>query len=53
MVHVGQVVEHVESQVDVYLVEGAGGLAKLADLFFFRGSFFGFLERIIDVFFYF
>jgi len=50
VVHISQVVEHVESQINVYLVERASRLAKLADLFFLRGSFFGFLERIIDIF---
>jgi hypothetical protein len=52
MVHVCQVVKNVEGQVDVDLIKGALGFTELANLFFFRGSFFSFCESVIQVLFY-
>ena len=53
MVHVSQVVEHVESQVNVNLIERACLFTQRSYLLFLCGSFFGFLERIIIIFSYF
>jgi hypothetical protein len=41
VVHVGQVVEDVESQINVYLIEGSSVLSQLTDLLFFGCSLFG------------
>ena len=49
MVHVGEVVEDVEGQVDVDLVEAASLLAQRTNLFLLRCRFFGLLQSIIVV----
>ena len=50
MVHVRQVVEHVESQVDVHLVKTSCLLSERTDLFLLCGGFFCLLESVIVVF---
>jgi len=50
VIHICQVVENVECQIDVDLVKTAGLLSQRADLFFFCSSFFGLLKGFIVVF---
>lgn len=49
MVHIREIVEYVESKVDVHLVKSACVFSQLADLLLFRGCFFGFLQGIIQL----
>ena len=49
VVHIRKVVEHVESQVYVDLVEGAGVFSKLSNLLFFGGCLLGLLKSGVDV----
>ena len=49
MIHVCEVVENVESQIDVDLVEGPCVFSQLTNLFFFRGSLFRLLKSAVDV----
>ena len=50
VVHVRQVVEHVERQVDVHLVQTARLLPQRPNLLFLRGRLFGLLESLVVVF---
>ena len=50
VVHIRQVVENVERQININLVKTAGLLSKRTNLFLFCGSFFGLLESLVIVF---
>lgn len=49
MIHISQVVEHVEGKVDVYLVKGVILLSKLANLLFLSGGILGFVQGLGEV----
>ena len=49
MVHVGQVIEDVEGQIDVNLVEGVVLFPQLPDLLLLGGSLLRLGERLVEV----
>ena len=48
---IGQVIEYVEGQVDIYLIKSSFCLAQLADLFLLRSGFFCLHQGFVEVLF--
>ena len=49
VIHVSEIVEDIEGQIDVYLVKVASGLSDLSDLLFFGSSLFRFVESLCEL----
>ena len=52
MIHVGQVIEHVESQVNVHLVETSSCFTEITNLAFFSSGVLGFSQGLCLVLLY-
>ena len=50
VVHIGQVIENVEGEIDVHLIKTAGLFSQLPDLFLFCSGFFSLLKCFIHIF---